>query len=370
MVRRVFHRSTTRLVAIAAASTMLAVGLAACGSAAADGTGDAAQSARASAALAGDIAPGAPKPPAALVSAANKEGKLTIYTSIATAGLTTGIQRAFNKDYPSISVRFVSAGSSQITGRYTTEAQAGAVQADDVLTGYSKFFPSALSAGYLSPITSVIPGFAKVYPPAGIFDSGKTGLVFEIPNGMAYNTDLVSGADIPKSVVDFAKPYWKNHLLAFDPKASPAFLQFWDMVLKTYGPDVVRKIGQNIIPNSKSETLPPSAQSLAAGEGYGDLLVPETTMQSLLANGAPIKFVLPTVATGPQYALGVSVKSPDPAAAKLFAYWAFSQQGQAQLTAVNSSTGLLNKDKRGFYTPNNHISAAEESQILSLLGDS
>jgi iron(III) transport system substrate-binding protein len=369
MVRRASRLTKARVLAIAVAAATLTTALAACGSSASGDTADPGQAARAKAALAGDIAPGAPKPPASLVSAANKEGKLTIYTSIATAGLTTGIQHAFNKDYPSISVRFVSGGSTQITGRYTTEAQSGAVQADDVLTGYSGFFPSALSAGYLAPIASVIPDFAKIYPANGMLDDGKTGLVFEIPNGLAYNTDLVQGGNIPKAFSDYAKPYWKNHLLGFDPKASPAFLQFWDMVLKTYGPDVVREIGQNIIPNSKGETLPPAAQSLAAGEGYADLLIPETTTQPLVATGAPIKFVRPTVATGPQYALGVSAKSPDPAAAKLFAYWAFSQNGQAQLTAVNSSTGLLNRNNGGFYTPNNNISAAEQSQILSLLGD-
>jgi iron(III) transport system substrate-binding protein len=358
------------MFAVAVAGATLATALAACGSATDSGTGDAAQAARAKAAIASDIAAGAPAPPASLVTAANKEGQLTIYTSIATAGLTTGLQHAFNKVYPSISVRFVSAGSSQITGRYTTEAQSGAVQADDVLTGYSKFFPAALSAGYLAPIGSVIPNFAKTYPANGVFDDGKTGLVFEIPNGLAYNTDLVSGANIPKTFADFAKPYWKNHLLAFDPSASPAFLQFWDMMLKTYGADVVKRVGQNIIPNSKGETLPPAAQSLAAGEGSAALLMPETTTLSLQANGAPIKFVLPPVATGPQYALGVSAKSPDPAAAKLFAYWAFSPKGQAELTAVNSSTGLLNPNKKGFYAPNNNVSAAEESQLLSLLGGS
>ena len=164
------------------------------------------------------VAEGVGPPPQSLIDDANKEGKVTIYTSIATAGLTTAIAKAFNGVYPEISVRFVSAGSTEITGRLTTEAQANAVQADAVLTGYSKFFPTALKAGYVLPIEQVVPDFAKVYPAGSIFDSGQTGLVFDIPNGLAYNTDLVSPDNAPKTFADFAKPYWKNHLLGFDPR--------------------------------------------------------------------------------------------------------------------------------------------------------
>jgi iron(III) transport system substrate-binding protein len=363
------HKSW-RMLPLAAVATVAAIALAACGSSASSsGGGNAASSTPASpAATNKDVAAGAPAPPASLLAQAKQEGKLTIYTSIASSGLTTGIQQAFNKVYPSISVQFLAEGSTEVTGRYATEAKAGAVQADDVLTGYSGFYPQMLSAGYMLPVSSVVPGFSSLYPTAGTLDNGQFGIVFEIPNGLAYNTTLVSGANVPTSFADFAKPYWKGHLLAFSPSASPAFLQFWDMVLKVYGPTVVKEIGQNIIPDSEADTLPPAAQSLAAGEGYAALLMPQTTTQPLIASGAPIKFVLPTTATGPQYVLGVSAKGPDPAAAKLFAYWAYSRSGQAALTAVNSSIGALTGDTKGFYAPNNDVSSSEEAQILSLLG--
>jgi iron(III) transport system substrate-binding protein len=371
------QRKSWRMLPLAAVATVAAIALAACGSSGSSGGGSSAGGSSAGgsapasqAATNKDVAAGAPAPPASLLAQAKQEGKLTIYTSIASAGLTTGIQQAFNKAYPSISVQFLSEGSTEVTGRYATEAKAGAVQADDVLTGYSGFYPQMLSAGYMLPTASVIPGFASIYPTAGTLDNGQIGVVFEIPNGLAYNTNLVSGANIPTSFADFAKPYWKGHLLAFNPSASPAFLQFWDMVLKVYGPTVVKEIGQNIIPDSEADTLPPAAQSLAAGEGYAALLMPQTTTEPLVSSGAPIKFVLPSTATGPQYVLGVSAKGPDPAAAKLFAYWAYSRTGQAALTAVNSSIGALTGDTKGFYAPNNDISASEQAQILSLLGKS
>jgi iron(III) transport system substrate-binding protein len=362
------QRKRRRMLPLVAAAAIAAVTAAGCSSA--SGGTSAAASSSPTQNVSKDIAAGAPAPPASLVSAANKEGKLTIYTSIASAGLTTGIQQAFNKVYPSISVQFLSEGATEVTGRYTNEAKAGAVQADDVLSGYSGFYPASLSAGYLLPINSVIPGFSALYPTGGMLGNGDFGVVFEIPNGAAYNTQLVSSANIPKTFADFAKPYWKGHLLAFNPSASPAFLQFWDMMLKTYGPTVVKEIGQNIIPNSEADTLPPAAQSLAAGEGYAALLMPSTTTAPLIANGAPVKWVLPSVATGPQYVLGVSAKGPDPSAAKLFAYWAYSRTGQAALTAVNSSIGALTGDTKGFYAPNNSISPSEQAQILSLLGKS
>jgi len=362
------QRKRRRMLPLVAVAAIAALTAAACGSSSSGGS--AAASSTPTQNVSKDIAAGAPAPPASLVSAANSEGKLTIYTSIASAGLTTGIQQAFNKVYPKISVQFLSEGATDVTGRYLNEAKAGAVQADAVLTGYSDFYPTALTAGYLLPVNSVIPGFTGLYPAGGLLDNGNFGVVFEIPNGTAYNTQLVATANVPTTFADYAKPYWKGHLLAFSPTASPAFMQFWDMVLKTYGPTVVKEIGANIIPNSEADTLPPAAQSLAAGEGYSALLMPSTTTQPLIANGAPVKWVLPTVATGPQYVLGVSAKSPDSSAGKLFAYWAYSRSGQAALTAVNSSIGALTGDTKGFYAPNNNISASEQAEILSLLGKS
>ena len=146
-------------------------------------------------------------------------------------------------------------------------------------------------------------------------------------------------------------------------------MQFWDMVLKNYGPDVIKQIGANIIPNSKATTLPPAAQSLAAGEGYAALLMPQTTTDPLIRTGAPIKWIDPPVVTGPQYGLSVSAKAPDLSAGTLFAYWAFSQSGQAALTAVNNSTGALTPSAKGFYAPNQNIDPAETAQILGLLGE-
>src|ERR1700753_3794191 len=137
--RRTLRVSTIALLAAAASA------LTACGSSASSGAPNSApvsNGAIASTARPTATFQGVAAPPQSLVDAANAEGKITIYTSIASAGLTTGIAKAFNAVYPKISVRWVSDGSTQISGRYTTEAKAGATQADAVLTGYSDFFPT------------------------------------------------------------------------------------------------------------------------------------------------------------------------------------------------------------------------------------
>jgi iron(III) transport system substrate-binding protein len=340
----------------------IALVLSACGSAKTGaGVGSAPVSSNA------EVAKGAPVPPDDLVKKAKDEGKVTIYTAISTASVLTSITKSFNTLYPGISVRFVTLGEADLGGRFDTEAKAGATQADAVLTGYSSFFTDNLKNGRLLPIDSVIPGFSKLYPAHSLYENNQLPIEFRLLNGFAYDTNVVKGADIPTSFADFAKPYWKGHLIGFDVKGANVYNTWAYMILKNLGEDTLRKIWANVIPNKKFAKTTDAAASLAAGEGYADLFMSATAIQSVLNAGAPLKYVLPDLLSGSEFGVAVTKDGPDVNAGKLFAYWALSIDGQKALTTANQSIGPLEGTPAKYVAPPLVIPAADLATITSIL---
>ena len=252
---------------------------------------------------------GAPAPPQSLVDQATKEGTVVVYVAPA---IGTGIEAAFQKTYPGIKVNVVSGATDVLASRYQAEAAAGAVQADAIVNGYSTFFSQELQKGELLPMSSVVPKFTDVYPPNEILDSNQTALVYSVVNGMAYNTDLVPAGKAPRSIQDLAQPFWQGHLVGFDPAGSVSYLQFYDMVRTVYGDQILAQLGRNIGKNMNVESFPTAAQNVAAGEAWATILTTSATISGLTAKGAPVKYVVPTDATGAVFALGVSAKGPHP----------------------------------------------------------
>src|SRR5258707_5106037 len=108
--------------------------------------------------LAGAAASGvarAQTPPAdldALVSAARAEGEVTLY-SAATENVAARVARAFEQKY-GIRMRFLRLGSTPLLQRYATEAEAGNIVADLVITAGRAvpFANQAIERGWVEPI--------------------------------------------------------------------------------------------------------------------------------------------------------------------------------------------------------------------------
>ena len=306
--------------------------------------------------------------PADLYERALKEGQVVIYASLSSDTTTSSFARAFNEAFPGITVKFVTGSASEVSARYQSEAQAGVTQGDIVLAGVGPFFEVGYERQWFKPILSIVPHLKEKYPEDAFAMDGNAVVVFRVVTGFAYNTHLVTGANVPRSFADFAKPFWKNRLVASDPTSSDTAFQVWNAIFKTYGPSVVQQINANIIPSSKKQlSFVPGAAKVGAGEAYGSLMQGEVTVHGLEKSGAPIAWVRPGVTTATTYILGISAKAPHPAAAQLFAYWAYSPAGQKALTPVNFSESALNGLPKGLLPPDEHIPPATRAQILALL---
>jgi iron(III) transport system substrate-binding protein len=320
-------------------------------------------------------AAGSPAPPQSLVSQAKQEGNLVIYTTINDATTNSAIEADFEAAYPGIKVNQIELSAGSIDSRVEAEAAAGDAQSDILIQNYTNFFPDALSKGYILNLNSVIPGFKSVFPAAYVQDNGGAAVATIVENGFAYNTQLATGANVPACYSQFAQPFWKGKLITPDPNQDVAALEFWNAMLQTLGAATTEKIAANVGQSHASyDSFAPALAALGAGEGAASVLASPTSLQSLISAGAPVKYVLPEFASGSENSIGVTSKGPNPAAGKLFAYWATSKAGQTALAkAVGGSAPLDLAGTTSQYVAPNYAqatSAAVKQQIDSMLHES
>jgi len=130
--------------------------------------------------------------------------------------------------------------------------------------------------------------------------------VLTVPNGFAYNTSLVP-APINRKLRRFCKADWKGHLITVDPNASIAFLEFWTCSFTSTERQPFKRSCEHF-GESDLHDLSSEAQALSAGEGWATLLMTQNTLAPLQTAGASVKFVEPSLTTGPEYALGISAR--------------------------------------------------------------
>lgn len=136
----------------------------------------------------------APQAREALVEAARREGRVTVYSVLGNAAARPLIDD-FKAAYSGIAVDYDGAlGSTEMTARYTGEIAAGKPSADVVWSSGMDLQVKLAEDGYAAAYTSPEAGAL----PAGAVYGGKAyGTTFE-PVVFIYNKEQVAGADIPR----------------------------------------------------------------------------------------------------------------------------------------------------------------------------
>ena len=276
-----------------------------------------------------------------LIAAAKAEGSVNWYSAIPIASSEYAAQQ-FQNEY-GIHVNLLSLSGGPLVQRFASEAQAGDFNADVLVStdldpqATSTFIPN----GWLTTIRKAgIPEIdSKTFPSAYI--GTNTATISYIPWVIAYNTNLVSKQDAPKTFADLANPKWKGKILTSDPSASVAYVQFWDRIQKVYGTKTLKGIGAN---DPKFEaSAAAAAQDLAAGEGEVNAPTSVPAIQAVISAGAPVAYIAAPHTTGAQMEIGMipSNKAPHPNAARLFANWLLSPAGDKAVAQVGHDVWVL-----------------------------
>jgi iron(III) transport system substrate-binding protein len=260
--------------------------------------------------------------PPSILDAARKEGKLSWISSIATDSAKVTIE-AFKKRYPGIDVQYQEATEEVRTVRTLTEYKAGRNKID-VTQGIGGFLSEYRAANALTTLSD-LPAYANYDVPfrdsQNMWASMRTQYW-----AIAYNTDKVKQADLPKTWEDLTLPVWKGRIGLGDRPQLWA-LQLWKAWGAQRTSDFLKKLFANN-PQRRKEGIDASTKLMGAGEF--DLYMPAAPYHAENAKkaGAPAAWMTPEPLPVAFSDLSILAQAPNPNASKVFVNWFLSREGQ------------------------------------------
>lgn len=302
-----------------------------------------------------------------LVKAAQQEGGLTLYTA-ATQTAAQAQADAFTKKY-GVKVSMVRMTGAQLTQRVEAEAQASQPAADVLVTSDPVMVKTGMTKGWLTSLQDAnIPGYPWDFPARFLQKDFGSAVVLLQLTGIAYNTDLVKGADVPKSWEDLLDPKWQGKIGIADLKSSLGYTAEWQVINKQVGNDFLAKLGKQKLKVYASGA--PASAALGAGEValLADQLI--TNVVPVKEKGAPVAWVIPDKTTSLDDYVALVAKAKHPNAAKLFTSYIMSQEGADILAKASNSTSPYDTSSiPSGYQPLDMFSAADQqSETMQLLG--
>ena len=258
----------------------------------------------------------------AKIAGAKKEGQVVLYTNA--SGIAPLIKR-FEEKYPFLKIEPLRTGAPKLLNRILAEQKAGSLKADLIetegLTSYV-MMKRGLYEKYVSPESRMLPAGAK--DPDGMWTNAHSN--YKI---VAYNTRLVSPAELPRSYDDLTQPKWKGKILM----GSNNYEWFGNMVKimgEEKGMNLMRRLNaQNLMLREGNSLI---LQLLLAGEGFVSIAANVDSVEELKAKGAPIDWLglEPTISRLHPIALARTAQHPN--AAKLYIDFILSKEAQEIIT--------------------------------------
>lgn len=258
---------------------------------------------------------------------AKQEGNLIIY-SVWDVEHLRGVTNAFMKRYPGIKTTYWQARNPEIVTRVLTELQGGQSSVDVILSDNAP--PVIRAAGGIMPYETVQKEVLVLHDPT------LPTVSLQI-QALSFNTKKMKPADLPKSWEEVANPKFKGLVALDDPmRAGP--LSSMLAGLKGQWKDDSRF--NNFVKGLKALNVPvhksTSAMFRLVISGEYPICMPALLHDVFeeKGKGTPVDYVktVPPVVFPRQ--AGIYAKAPNPNAAKLFAEWAISTEGQQVIDSV------------------------------------
>jgi iron(III) transport system substrate-binding protein len=265
---------------------------------------------------------------AALVSAAAKEGTLTLGAGETFGGLAGAqlIQQHIEQTYHiKFEIRYSPVGGGGAFLRQVAqEVRAGQTASSDILfTANDRSLPPVMQRVDWHKYVSDLPDAAVVY------DRRAVKLMTELV-GFSYNTKLIAPNDVPHSYADLLKPQWKGKIATSPYQGT--FMAFLGLS-NAFGPprmlDFVKRFNGQIdgIMTCGDIDRVVSGEFLIFGLDCGDH---EVRLRQ--RKGEPIASIYPREATEVNYiSPGIPLTAAHPAAARLFITYLLTPEGQNDL---------------------------------------
>ncbi len=264
---------------------------------------------------------------AELYPKAKQEGNLVVYSVWDVEHLKV-ITEAFMKRYPGIKATFWQGRNPEIVTRALTEFQGGQASWDVVLSDNAP--PVIRAAGAIMDYDTVQRDVLYLHDP-------NMATVSLQVQALAYNTKKMKPADLPKSWEEVASPKYKGIVALDDPLRAGPLSSMLSGLKTQWNNDgrfnnFVRGLKALSVPVHKST----SAMFRLVISGEYSICMPALLHDVMeeMGKGTPVNYVktVPPVVFPRQ--AGIYIKAPNPNAAKLFAEWLISDEGQKTTDSV------------------------------------
>lgn len=264
-----------------------------------------------------------------LIARAQTEREVQWYT-VAVQDFTEPLRKAFTAKYPFIDLQIYRANSQDVIQRVLTEYQAGRFVVD-MADGTSTVYVLK-QAGYCAEIDSPV---LDQYPPELKDKERKWVAQYLGASGIAYNTTLLSSAEVPKSYRDLLDPKWKGRMAwSTSDKGGPGFV---GNILQTMGEAegmaYLERLASQEIANVNSSTRAITDQVIA-GEYPMNIYASAHHVAASQAKGAPVAWQPLQPVPMEVTASCLLQKAPHPYAAMLFLDFLHGQPGQQVFAEV------------------------------------
>ena len=254
------------------------------------------------------------------IEGAKKEGNLVIYTSMSVEQVQR-ILDVFKARYPFLKTTMFRAVGERLLTKIMTEVQAGKYDFDAVQSAESQAYflkRKNLLQKYVSPETKSIQ--KPFFDPEGYWAA-----VYMMPNVIAYNTRMVKRNEVPKTDEDLLNPKWKGKMGMDHTKP-----EWFAWKLKRLGTEkglaYMKKLGAQEF--HLYAGLSVVTNLLAAGEFPLVLNTYLHNVEDIKRRSAPVDWIVQDPVFTKFQPLGIGAKAQHPNAAKLFADFMLSEDGQ------------------------------------------
>lgn len=278
------------------------------------------------------------------LKAAQKEGKLVVYTS--SGGETRAeLSRTFDKKF-GIATEYVSARGPELTTKLSQERRAGLYLADVYLNGTYSSMVDMKPAGMFDPLDRVLilPEVTnpKLWYGGNLnwIDSGhhQVAILADFTYPLVINTDLVKPDEV-KSYNDLLKPKFSGKMLLNDPTvagsgASLTSALGWEIM----GLSWLRQLAEQKPEIVRDYRL--GTEWLARGKYQIGIGLKSDIILNFAQSGAPLKEIMPIegsyITAGPG-AVSLMNKAPHPRAARVYINWILSKEGATLFSRINGA---------------------------------
>jgi len=262
-----------------------------------------------------------------LYEKAKQEGGLVVYTVWDVEHIVK-ILDAFSKRFAGIKTTYWQGRNPEIVARVLTEHQGGRATVDVILSDNAP--PVLRAAGAIQPYETVQKDSLILHDPTIPVVSLQI-------QALTYNTKKIKREDLPKTWEDVANPKYKGLVALDDPmRAGP--LSSMLAGLKTLWKDDAR--WTRFVKGLKALNVPvhksTSAMMRLVVAGEYAIAMPALLHDVVyeMGKGTPINFVASAPPVVFPRNAGLYIKAPHPNAAKLFAEWLITPEGQAAIDSL------------------------------------